>query len=306
MEENNKFRSLKPYQGIVLFVLVILMMIFVAAPIQMRYGMYGLAITELIILAMAIIPAMILKADLREVFPIKKPAIRQIFGTLIMWVGTYLGVMLVTLIIGYYFPEGLSEVSEGLSDVITSIPMGIAFFIVAIMPAICEEALTRGFILASFNSFKSKWSIVVLVGVIFGIFHLDPFRFLPTAILGGTMAYIMIETKNILLPMFFHFFNNGLSTVVSFLVPAQKAMEAVGEFYVPLASIGAYFILGSAIPFMFLLGSILIHKKGEVNDASETRANKSVNKIYVAAFFTVVMLVIGFVIMSRTMSDMIF
>jgi len=306
VEENNKFRALKPYQGIVLFVLVILMMLFVAAPIQMRYGMYGVAITELIVLAMAVIPAILLKADLREVFPIKKLSIRQIFGTLIMWIATFLGVTLVTLIIGYYFPEGLSEVSTGLNDVITSIPMGIAFFIVAIMPAICEEALTRGFIQATFHSFKSKWSIVLLVGVIFGIFHLDPFRFLPTAILGGAMAYIMIETKNILLPMFFHFFNNGLSTVVSFLMPAQGAVEAVGNFHVPLASIGAYFIIGSAIPFMYLLGSILIHKKGEISDVSETRSKKGVNKIYTAALVTIAMLVIGFVIMSRTMSDMIF
>lgn len=303
MEENNRSRKLKPYHGIGLFVLVILMMLFVATPIQMRFGMYGVAITELIILVMAVIPAIILKANLKEVFPIKRPSIRQLFGTLIMWLATFLAVTLVTLIIGYYFPEGISQVSEGLNEVVTSIPMWISFIIVAIMPAICEEALTRGFIQASFHSFKSKWFIVVLVGIIFGIFHLDPFRFFPTAILGGTMAYIMIETKNLLLPIFFHFVNNGLSTLVSFLLPAQEAVEAVGEFYVPLASIGAYFIIGSAVPFLFLLGSILIHKKGELRKEDTSNTKKKINKIYVAAFFTVAMLVIGFVIISKSIGE---
>lgn len=306
MEENNKFRTLKPYQGILLFILVILMMIFVATPIQMRYGMYGVAITELIILAMAVIPAILLKADLKEVFPIKKPTIGQIFGIIILWIGTFLGVTLVTLILGYFFPEGLGQVSAGLNDVITSIPMGIAFFIVAIMPAICEEALTRGFILSSFNSFKSKWSIIILVAIIFGIFHMDPFRFLQTAILGGALAYIMVETKNILLPVLFHFINNGLTTLVSFVSQSQETAVAATQFNVPLVSIGSYFIIGSAIPFLFLLGSILIHKKDKTDNTSSSMSKRSVKKIYVAAFITVVMLIIGAVIISKNLSDIIF
>ena len=278
-EKKNGLSSLKAYHGIGLAVLFILMMLFIATPIQMKYGMYGLAITELIVLAMGIVPALILKADLKEVFPIKVPALRQIFGTIIMWLATYMIVTLITLILGYFFPESLNQVSTGLNEVITSIPMGIAFIFVAVMPAICEEVITRGFIQATFHSFKNKWAIITLVGIIFGIFHLDFIRFFPTAILGGTMAYIMFETKNLVLPMFLHFINNGLSTLVTFLVPVQDSVNSLGTSSVPLASIGAWFIIASAAPFAFLLGSILIHKKQRNKEDQGISKKNSSNKI---------------------------
>lgn len=307
MEEknNNGLKSLKAYHGIGLAILFVLMMLFVATPIQMKFGMYGVAITELIVLAMGIISAIILKADLKEVFPIKIPAIRQLFGTLVMWLATYLVVTLITLIIGYFFPESLNQVSEGLNEVITSIPMWLAFIFVAIMPAICEEVLTRGFIQASFHNFKSKWSIVVLVGIIFGIFHLDFVRFFPTAILGGTMAYIMFETRNLVLPMFLHFINNGLSTLVSFLLPAQDMANSISGMEIPMASIGSWFIVASAAPFAFLLGSILIHKKGEDRGSEVEGKNSWSKKIYVAAAITVVLFIIGVVIMSKFAGELV-
>lgn len=305
-ERNNKgLKSLKAYHGIGLAILFVLMMLFVATPIQMKFGMYGVAITELIVLAMGIISAIILKADLKEVFPIKVPALRQLFGTLIMWVATYLVVTLITLIVGYFFPESLNQVSEGLNEVITSIPMWLAFIFVAIMPAICEEVLTRGFIQASFHNFKSKWSIVVLVGIIFGIFHLDFVRFFPTAILGGTMAYIMFETKNLVLPMFLHFINNGLSTLVSFLLPAQEMANSISSMEIPMASIGAWFIVASAAPFTFLLGSILIHKKGEKRESEPAEKKNWSKKIYLAATMTVVLFIIGLIIMSKFAGELL-
>lgn len=302
-EKNTGMNSLRAYHGVILAILFVLMMLFVATPIQMKFGMYGVAITELIVLAMGIISAIVVKADLKEVFPIKMPAIRQLFGTLIMWMATYLVVTLVTLIIGYFFPESLNQVSTGLNEVITSTPMLISFFIVAIMPAICEEVLTRGFIQASFHNFKSKWSIIILVGIIFGIFHLDFVRFFPTAILGGTMAYIMFETKNLVLPMFLHFINNGLSTLVTFLAPVEDMAATAANMQVPLASIGAWFIVASAAPFAFLLGSVLIHKRGDKNYGDSKGIKNSNKKIYLAAIITIVLLVVGFVIMGMNIGD---
>lgn len=303
VEENNSkgLGSLKAYHGIILAVLFVLMMLFVATPIQMKFGMYGVAITELIVLAMGIIPALILKADLKEVFPVKKPQLRQLVGTLLMWMATYFVVTLIALIIGYFFPESLNEVSAGLNEVITSIPMWLAFIFVAVMPAICEEVITRGFIQASFHNIKNKWIIVILVGIIFGIFHLDFVRFFPTAILGGTMAYIMFETKNLVLPMFLHFINNGLSTLVTFLAPVQDMANTVESMQVPMVSIGSWFIVASAAPFIFLLGSLLIHKK----DEKRSKDKSMVKKIYVAGVFTAVMLITGMFIVKTSIGDFI-
>lgn len=300
MEIGKKIKGLKPIYGIIVAVLGILLLIFIAAPIQSKFGMLGLAITEIMILLLAVIAAVICKADLKTVFPIKKIKMTQLFGTVLIWIGSYLGIMILTLIIGYFFPESLINVSEGLSNVITSVPFGIAFFIVAIMPAICEEALMRGFILSSFRSFKSKWSIVLLVGIIFGIFHLDFIRFAPTAILGMALAYIMLETNNILLPMIFHFINNGLSTVTSFFVSATKV--PIPELNsVPLISIGSYFIIGAIMPFMLLLGAKLL-KKGKSDLNKDGNHKKKINPVYIATFLTILMLIIGSIIVGVSIS----
>lgn len=287
--EDKNYSILKPYQGILLFILVVLMMIFIGAQIQMRFGIYGLAITELIILAMSVGLALLLKANLKEVFPIKVPAIRQIIATILMWIGAYLVSGLAILVLGYLFPNELNAVNQGLEEVVTSATLAIAFFITAVMPAICEEALMRGFIQCSFNSFKNKWFIVILVGAIFGILHFDFIRFFPTAILGGVMAYIMVETKNLILPIFFHLINNGLATFVSFLPQPEVMVDQVSNTYVSMFDIGQWIIMGSIIPFIFLIANLLLHKKGEVKFSKKNL----VIKVVIAIILAVAMRVLG-------------
>lgn len=291
-------KQLKPYQGITVFILVILTSFFVAAPIQRAWGMYGVAVTELIILFLAVIPAIILKANLKEIFPVKKPLLSQIFGVLTLWFGSYFAVLLITLVIGYFFPEGLTKVNNGLQNVFTSVPMAVAFLIIAVMPAICEEALHRGLILSSLRSLKNKWMLVLSMGVIFGIFHLDPYRFLPTAVLGMALTYIMIETRNILLPILFHFINNAFTTFVSFAAKPQAAPTEINSGMM-LSAIAAYFIIGAIIPFLILLGARLIHGKESI-DETEGMAMKKKRKnkmLGIAALCSALMILIGTVIM---------
>jgi membrane protease YdiL (CAAX protease family) len=293
MEKETKV--LKPSQGIIVFLLVIIMILFVAAPIQMKLGMYGVLLTEVLILLFGVVPALLLKADLKEVIPIKIPKVRQIAGVVIMWLGSFLLVMLVTLIIGYFFPEGLTAVSNALQDTFTSIPMGVAFLIIAVSPAICEEVLVRGFVQASLRPLNNKWLIITIVGVLFGIFHLDPYRFFPTAILGFVLSYIMYETKNILLPAIFHFVNNGLSTITSFATSTTDSTQS--SFNVPLESIGAYMIIAAVVPFLLLWGSRLLKVRSE-QSMEQMEVVKTQNKktIKLALLFTVILFVVGVLI----------
>lgn len=288
-------KQLKPYHGIGDFALVILAMVFAAAPIQRKWGMYGLAITELIILLLAVVPAVILKTNLKEIFPVKKPQFRQVLGVLIIWMGSYFAVLLITLLISYFFPEGFKDVNGGIQNMITSVPFGTAFIITALMPAICEEALHRGFILSSLASIKSKWIIILSMGVIFGVFHLNLYRFLPTAVLGMALTYIMIETRNMVLPAFFHFINNALSTFASFTTKSQGALTTNSGMV--LTAISSYLIIGAVIPFLLVLGSRLIHER-ESDSADIAIKKRRKNKIIITTVFcSAFMILSGTVIM---------
>lgn len=313
MQEEKVYKKLRPYHGILIFVLVLFMLLFVASIIQSRWGLYGVVVTEILIALFGIIPALLLKADLKEVIPVKIPKLRQIFGVIILWLGSLLTVLVVTMVIAYFFPDGLMEVSSGLQDVFTSVPVGISFLIVAVSPAICEEVLVRGFILSSFYSLQKKWLIVLIVGVLFGIFHLDPFRFLPTAILGMVLTYIMIETKNILLPALFHFINNGFSTITSFINPTEISDI---KLYVPLEAIAVYLILGAAAPFVLLLGARLLQMKVKKKhpiepiteldeDADRNRKKQQRKNIMVASIITILLFVTGIVMLTLSTVEML-
>ena len=299
MTSKAKTKQLKPYQGVIVFILVILFIIFIATPIQLAWGLYGVAVTEVIILLFAIIPAIILKTNLREMFPIRRPLLRHIFGVIFIWIATYLLVTIISLITMYFFPEGIIEVSDGLGDIITSAPMGIALLIIALMPAICEEALHRGFILYSFKTVDSKWKRILYMGIVFGIFHLDPYRFLPTAILGMAMTYIMIETNNIIMPIFLHFINNGLTTIASFTSETNVSQSTDFSSEMILNSIGSFIIIGGIVPFLYLIGSRLLHKK-ELGETKDLIIKKKRRKtLIVASACSISMVLLGLGIIAK-------
>jgi membrane protease YdiL (CAAX protease family) len=182
------------------------------------------------------------------------------------------------------------------------VPKGTAFFIIAVMPAICEEALHRGFILSSLASVKNKWIIVLSMGVIFGLFHLDLYRFLPTAVLGMALSYIMIETKNMVLPFFFHFINNALTTLASSTTKSQPTLTEINSGMM-LTALAAFLVIGAIIPFLLLFGSRLIHCKEAVDEIEDIATKKKrKNKMTIAAALcSVIMVLLGVVLMALSL-----
>jgi membrane protease YdiL (CAAX protease family) len=84
-------------------------------------------------------------------------------------------------------------------------------FLVAITPAICEEIFFRGYVQRTFErtiSFKS----VLLVGVIFGFYHMQPLSLITLSILGIIFGFFYYRSKSLLPSMAGHFTNNLLAT----------------------------------------------------------------------------------------------
>ena len=142
---------------------VIILLLFVATPMQLAWGMWGLAATEIMILAAAVIPALLYKWDLKQVFPLGIPSTRQVFGVLMLWLGSYLVVTTISLIIIYFFPQGLPEISRSILELFQSTPFPVTLFIAAGCRQ-CEEALHRGLIQYTFGPQKNGcllWSWVL-------------------------------------------------------------------------------------------------------------------------------------------------
>lgn len=261
-------RQLKPYHGIIFFVLTMLALTYINPYMQLHWGMWGLAAIEVLLLGMALLYVRLLGADMRQVFPIGKIQVAPFFGTLLMWGAMYLITQVATMALFVLFPRQMTATGQGINESISGIALPLAFLFVAVLPAVCEEVVTRGVIQNSFQFIRSKWLIILLVAACFGAMHRSAWRFLPTALLGGALAYIMYETGNLLYAMLFHFCQNGFILFFSAMTSEasrQAGAELLKSPYMMLTSLAVYMIMTCVAPFLLYTGAYLIRlgKAGE-------------------------------------------
>ncbi len=260
---------LKPWMGVVFFLVGLAFLLFAGGYMQGHWGIPGLIATELGLLALSLLFCVLRKVPIREVFPIKKPSGMDILGVLFLTAGGFF-LNLLCLGISLLFVKGgadrIGDLSSFLfSDSLSAIPL---LLIVSLTPAICEESFMRGATLSCFRSLKKDWMIVLIIGIFFGIFHLDPLRFLNTACLGAILAYIMVKKNNILLPMLLHFINNSISAIIGLI--ARNTMGGGGQMAENSAAainavnkssiLGSYMLLGCLAPILLVTGAMFLDK----------------------------------------------
>ena len=128
----------------------------------------------------------------------------RVAGTLILWLGTFLAAMAVTMLVSYFFPQEVLGAGQGVQDIVVSIPVLLALFLVALTPAVCEELAFRGGFLGCLRGMKSKWAGILIVAVCSAPSHGSVWRMIPTAILGVALGYLLVETDNLFYSMLFH------------------------------------------------------------------------------------------------------
>ncbi len=123
--------------------------------------------------------------------------------------------------------------------------------VVALTPAICEELMFRGYLQRQVERrLGVLWSIV-LVGVLFGLFHLRPTQVLPLSTLGLYLGFSVWVTGSLWAGALIHLLNNGLAVIVSDYVSRHPDVDAVAldslavPWYLTIAS--ALAVAGVAI-----------------------------------------------------------
>ena len=93
--------------------------------------------------------------------------------------------------------------------------LAMTLFLVALTPAVCEEALFRGPILRGLLSRLPPPSAMLVTGLLFGLLHLDPYRLLPTTILGILLSFLALASGSILPAMLAHLCNNAILVLLA-------------------------------------------------------------------------------------------
>lgn len=105
---------------------------------------------------------------------------------------------------------------------------------IALIPALCEEVLFRGYVM---RAFEKSWGIIasiILSGIIFGMFHIQLGNLLPLATLGMALALMTWLSNSIWPAVAAHFINNGMAVLIGIAYPEYLFREMSTDLLPPL------------------------------------------------------------------------
>jgi membrane protease YdiL (CAAX protease family) len=85
-----------------------------------------------------------------------------------------------------------------------------AFTKVAIIAPIIEESIFRGLILQGFRRNYNSFVAVFMSALLFALFHLNPWQFPATFVLGLLLGWLVVRTDSIILAILGHSINNAM------------------------------------------------------------------------------------------------
>lgn len=106
-------------------------------------------------------------------------------------------------------------------------------FIVALLPAVCEEFFFRGaFMRFLMICIKNKHISVMLTALVFSVMHGEFYGLLPRFVLGLFLGYIAWFSGSIWPAVAAHFLNNGLALTASYYHWDQSGIAIFDEHFV--------------------------------------------------------------------------
>lgn len=168
---------------------------------------------QLILFVLA--PYLLLKfygQDVKKVVPVKAVDLRILLACLALIPLGQLAATGLSQVLGPLLPapvKALEMMMELLN--LENTPKWQLFVLIGVLPGICEEFAFRGVLLHALHKRFNPWTLAFVVALVFGFFHVNFFRVLPTAYLGFFMALLTLATGSVLPAVIVHIGNNSLA-----------------------------------------------------------------------------------------------
>ncbi|MDD3104208.1 MAG: CPBP family glutamic-type intramembrane protease, partial [Candidatus Cloacimonetes bacterium] len=203
-----------PYNGMIYFVLALLLLFYLGSYLQGRDLGSGLLMTQIFVILLPVLLILkIFKFPIKETLRLKAPKLKEVLLVPFIAIPATILVALAAQLINTIFPFP-AEYLKNLGKLFElDMPLWRSFLIIAIAPGICEELLFRGLMPRFFEKYGIKVNIV-LTALLFAAFHLDPFRFLPVFFLGMLLGYLTLRSGSIFNSMISHAINNSLALII--------------------------------------------------------------------------------------------
>lgn len=167
-----------------------------------------------------------LKIDLRRTFRVSAPPLRFWLAAAMMGLSTWLLVIKVGRVQNriWSIPTHFVQFQEVLHDALVSLGPVLGIFLLAVLPAISEELLFRGYLLTGVGTAVRKWGSILLVGALFGAFHFALYRFASATLMGILLAYLCWHARSVLPAILAHMMHNALLTSLAYKPDWPKSL----------------------------------------------------------------------------------
>ncbi|MCH5263477.1 MAG: CPBP family intramembrane metalloprotease [Lachnospiraceae bacterium] len=239
--------------------LTIVLVLYAGSMLQLKFGLWGVFGTQLIILLVPLAVVIYTKKDMSATFGLHKTKPIRFLGAFFIILGMYPINIVLSCILITLFPQSADNVVTTFSTIMDGNIVSI-FLVIALAPAICEEMLFRGLI---YHAMKSRYRTPVaisIVAVLFGIYHMSLVKFIPTGLLGLVLCYVVYKTGSIYPSMMMHCINNAVSVAVTYY--PEKIEKIFPILYRESMSLPDALILsGVGLAFLAVGGVLLREKK---------------------------------------------
>lgn len=234
-------------QAVLMGVVALLLLWFVGVSAQKAHLAGGLALTLIVLVALpAIGYAIWLRLDLRQTFSLRRPPALALVAAPLLGVGCLILNMSLRGWLGIEGPP--PESMKGFAETIQAWPAPLLVLLIAILPALCEEILCRGFVLSGLRTEGGTAAAVIVSAIFFAALHLDPNRLLQTFLVGLVLAILVVRSGSIWPACLLHFVNNAGALALGTWGQQAGLLSEKEELLGPAYGLGAVaLVLGVAL-----------------------------------------------------------
>ncbi len=167
-------------------------------------------------LVLPLVVAWYLKNQVKTTFLLALPSVFAWIGALLIGVSSWAMAREMIAWQSYVMPISpiLHDASKAIEAQLVAAPLGLVLLMMAVVPAVTEEWLFRGYLLSGLASTFRKWAAIAVSGFLFGVFHFHVDRIPLTFALGMLMAYLCWQSRSLGPAILAHALHNGISVTM--------------------------------------------------------------------------------------------
>ncbi|HNT87761.1 MAG TPA: ABC transporter permease subunit/CPBP intramembrane protease [Candidatus Hydrogenedentes bacterium] len=261
---------LTPGAAVGLFGFLMLLLFYIGATVQAWSFVAGLLLTEWVLLLLpTLVVLRLLRVRMAGALNLQRLSRRNACAAILIGAAWLPLIVEATLLVHRVFPapdEFAETFGRMFAEGVRQAGAPLVVLIVVVSPAVCEEVVFRGALLSAFRPRLGNAATVIAVGLLFGVLHLNLYRFAPTALTGMVLTYVGLRAGSIFAPMLVHAVFNGAALLLQYAVLPEALQSALDPEHLLEHGL-PWWVLFPAIAF-FALGVAFLEARGNSNRES--------------------------------------